>query len=44
VLAGEPRLAPVPAEDTFEGVPPSNFEVKYAREARPVHRLAYRRV
>lgn len=44
VLAGELRLAPVPAEDTFEGVPPSNFEVKYAREARPVHRLAYRRV
>jgi tRNA (guanine-N7-)-methyltransferase len=44
VLAGELRLAPVPAEATFEGVPPSNFEVKYAREARPVHRLAYRRV
>jgi tRNA (guanine-N7-)-methyltransferase len=44
VLAGEPRLAPVAVEAAFEGVPASNFEVKYAREARPVHRLAYRRV
>ena len=44
VLAGEPRLASVPVADAFEGVPPSNFEVKYAREARPVHRFACRRV
>jgi tRNA (guanine-N7-)-methyltransferase len=44
VLAGEPRLAPVPVEAAFEGVPASNFEVKYARESRRVHRFAYRRV
>jgi len=44
VLAGEPRFASVPVEVAFEGVPASNFEVKYARESRQVHRLAYRRV
>ena len=44
VLGGEGRLAPEPVETAFEGVPASNFEIKYAREARQVHRFAYRRV
>jgi len=44
VLAGEPRLAPTAAEAAFGGIPETNFEIKYAREARPVHRFAYRRV
>lgn len=44
VLADEPRLAPAAVEAAFEGVPVTNFEVKYARESRQVHRLAYRRV
>ncbi len=43
-LAAEPRLAAVRAEDAFEAVPATNFEVKYAREERPVHRFACRRV
>jgi tRNA (guanine-N7-)-methyltransferase len=43
-LASEPRLASVPVEAAFEGVPASNFEVKYARESRRVHRFAYHRV
>jgi tRNA (guanine-N7-)-methyltransferase len=43
VLAGEPRLVPVAVEAAFDGVPASNFEVKYAREARRVHRFACRR-
>jgi tRNA (guanine-N7-)-methyltransferase len=43
-LAGEVRLAPVEAGPAFDGIPASNFEVKYAREARPVFRFAYRRV
>jgi tRNA (guanine-N7-)-methyltransferase len=44
LLAGEPRLVPLPADEGFEGIPATNFEVKYAREGRPVTRLAYRRV
>jgi tRNA (guanine-N7-)-methyltransferase len=44
VLADEPRLAPVAVEAAFDGLPVTNFEVKYARESRRVHRFAYRRV
>ena len=44
VLAAEPSLSPVAAEAAFDGLPVTNFEVKYARENRQVHRFAYRRV
>jgi tRNA (guanine-N7-)-methyltransferase len=44
VVAGEPRLVPVPGDEAFEGIPATGFEIKYAREGRPVTRLAYRRV
>jgi tRNA (guanine-N7-)-methyltransferase len=44
VLAAEPRLVPVPTEAAFEGVPATHFEIKYAREARPVFRFCCRRV
>ncbi len=44
VLAAETRLHPIAAAAAFAGIPPSNFEVKYAREGRPVHRFAFRRV
>ena len=44
VLAAEPRLVAVAVAEAFEGVPTTNFEVKYAREERPVYRLAYRRL
>ena len=43
-VAGEPRLVPLPAGEAFEGVPATNFEIKYARENRAVRCLAYRRV
>ena len=44
LVASEARLAPCPTEAAFAEVPPSNFEIKYARESRPVHRFAYRRI
>ncbi|MBZ5588746.1 MAG: tRNA (guanine(46)-N(7))-methyltransferase TrmB [Acidobacteriia bacterium] len=44
VLAAEPRLAPIAVAEAFEEIPASNFEIKYAREARAVHRFAYCRV
>jgi tRNA (guanine-N7-)-methyltransferase len=44
VLAGEPRLAPVAGESAFEGIPETHYEIKYGRESRKMHRLAYRRV
>ena len=43
VLAAEERLQPVAAAAAFAAIPASNFEVKYAREGRLVHRFAYRR-
>ena len=43
LLAAEPRLLPLPAAEAFAAVPTSNFEVKYAREGRAVHRFAWRR-
>jgi tRNA (guanine-N7-)-methyltransferase len=42
-LAAERRLQPVAAAAAFEAVPASNFEVKYAREGRLVHRFAFLR-
>ncbi|MDD5564706.1 MAG: methyltransferase domain-containing protein [Thermoanaerobaculaceae bacterium] len=43
LLAAEVRLHPVAAAAAFAAVPASNFEVKYAREGRLVHRFAFRR-
>lgn len=43
LLAGWPGLSPVPDAGAFSGVPPTSFEIKYAREERPIHRFAYRR-
>jgi tRNA (guanine-N7-)-methyltransferase len=44
VLRGEARLESVPAAAAFDGIQSTNFEVKYARDARPVARFAFRRV
>ncbi len=43
VLAAEPALETVDAADAFEGLPPTNFEVKYGREGRTFHRFAARK-
>jgi len=43
LLAAEPRLVEAPAEEAFAALPPSNYETKYAREARAIHRFARRR-
>lgn len=43
VLAGVRVLAPVPEAEAFAGIPESGFEVKYAREGRPLWRFARRR-
>ena len=43
VIAGEPRLAPVPVEKAFAAVPQTHFEIKYAREGREFTRLAFQR-
>jgi tRNA G46 methylase TrmB len=44
LLAAESALQPTAADAEFEGLPATNFEVKYARDARPVHRFAFRRL
>jgi tRNA (guanine-N7-)-methyltransferase len=44
VLQREARLERAPEEWAFEGIGATNFEIKYARETRPVARLAFRRV
>jgi len=43
VLAGEPRLAAVDAAEAFAGLPPTHYELKFAREGRTVHAFALRR-
>jgi tRNA (guanine-N7-)-methyltransferase len=43
VIAAEPRLAPVPAEEAFAAVPPTHFEIRYTREGREFTRLAFQR-
>ncbi len=43
VLAGEPRLVAVAAEEAFAGLPPTHYELRFAREGRPVHAFAVRR-
>ena len=43
-LAAEPRLQPVAPEAAFTEVPATNFEIKYAREGRPVRCFAFQRV
>ena len=40
-LAAEPRLHATAEEAAFAEVPATSFEVKYAREGRPVHRFAF---
>jgi tRNA (guanine-N7-)-methyltransferase len=42
-LEAEPRLTRVSLDDTFAGVPPTSFEVKYGVQGRPVQRFAFRR-
>lgn len=42
-LAAEPLLEPAAVDEAFAEVPLSSFEIKYAREQRPVFRFAARR-
>jgi len=43
LLAAEPRLENADEEEVFAQVPPTHFEIKYAREQRQVFRFARRR-
>jgi tRNA (guanine-N7-)-methyltransferase len=43
VLAAEARFEALALEPAFAGIPPTHFEIKYAREARAVNRFACRR-
>jgi len=43
VLRAERRLEPVPAEEAFADIPPTQYELKFAAEGRSVHRFALRR-
>jgi tRNA (guanine-N7-)-methyltransferase len=43
VLAGEPRLAQVDSAEAFAGLPPTHYELKFAREGRAVHAFARQR-
>ncbi|MBI4580202.1 MAG: tRNA (guanosine(46)-N7)-methyltransferase TrmB, partial [Planctomycetes bacterium] len=47
VLAGEPRLRPVPFDvpeaGVVDGQVQTNFEIKYLREGRAIHRIAVER-
>lgn len=42
-LGGERRFEPADLEEAFAGVPLTSFEIKYAREQRPIFRFAVRR-
>jgi len=42
-LALEPRLVAVGGEEPFAGLPPTHYELKFAREGRTVHAFALRR-
>lgn len=44
LLRSQPDLEAIDVEEAFAGVPATSFELKYAREARPIHRFACRRV
>lgn len=44
LLAAQVGIEGLNAVEAFEGIPATNFEVKYAREERPIHRFACRRV
>jgi tRNA (guanine-N7-)-methyltransferase len=48
VTAARPELEPIAFDDPDFGTvgerTETNFEIKYAREGRPIHRLAFRRV
>ena len=43
VLAAEPGLRATAVDEAFAEVPPTNFEIKYAVEERPVFRFAFLR-
>jgi tRNA G46 methylase TrmB len=43
VLAGEPRLVAVAAEEAFAGMPATHYELRFAGEGRPVHAFVVRR-
>lgn len=43
VLAGQPALEEVDVNQAFAALPPTSFELKYAKEGRIVHRFARRR-
>ncbi len=43
ILRGEARFEAANVEEAFAGVPLTSFEIKYAREQRPVFRFAVRR-
>jgi tRNA (guanine-N7-)-methyltransferase len=42
-LGGERRFEPVDVEEAFAGVPLTSFEIKYARQQRPIFQFAVRR-
>ncbi len=42
LLEASPGLARVPTDETFAGVPLTNFEIKYGRDQRPIRLFAYR--
>jgi tRNA (guanine-N7-)-methyltransferase len=42
-LAAVPALAPAPVAEAFADVPPTHYELKFAREGRPVAAFALRR-
>lgn len=44
LLAVQAGIERIDGGEAFAGVPATNFEVKYAREERPIHRFAYRRL
>jgi len=44
LLAAQSGLDRVDEAEAWAGVPATNFEVKYARDQRPIHRFAFRRL
>jgi tRNA (guanine-N7-)-methyltransferase len=44
LLAAQPGLESHDEVEAFAAMPATNFEIKYAREERPIHRFAFRRL
>jgi tRNA (guanine-N7-)-methyltransferase len=44
LLAAQAGIERLDEVEAFAALPATNFEVKYAREDRPIHRFAYRRI